>query len=306
MGKRFPFVYRLAVESLRQAHPEARVIVHYENPPEGNSDWEALRGKAELRPVDLAAWLSGLPPALQAVGRVLERVSTAYPAGRSNVLRLLALYHEGGVYLDFDTLTLQPFTPLFSHPAFIGEEEVFRCDDDRVAGRYTWDFPLMATLFGASYGLTQANSRWLGNNGAVNAVDRTLMRVWSARKLNNAVLGAEPGHPFFAEALELAAKADPGLRFALGPMLMNQTWDALPKPSIRRLGKNFFYSIPPSKTVRFFHGPAPALPDEAVALHWCSSNHRALAPQLTRAMLAESKSESLYYQLARAVLARGI
>lgn len=302
---------RLAVESVLQIHPEAKVVVHFQNPPEGNPDWEALKRKAEFHPIELDAWLRELPGPLQPVGKVLEKISASYPAGRSNVLRYLILYREGGIYLDFDTLTLQPFTPLLGSPAFIGEEEVFRCDDDRIAGRYTWDFPIMAALFGVSYGLSYLNSRWLGNLGALNAVNRGLMRLWSARKLNNAVLGSEPANAFFTKALELIPSTEAGMRFALGPMLMNRTYDDLAESavSIRRLDKDVFYTIPPSQTFRFFYGPAPALSKEAIAIHWCSSNHRQLAPKLTRAVLEDPfspYSNSLYAQLARAIIARGI
>ncbi len=305
IGPDFHFVYRLAVESLLQIHPEAEVHLHYENPPRGNPDWEALRSKTVFRPLNLDAWLQDLPASMQGLRDVLQRVSSAYPAGRSNVVRYLALYREGGVYLDFDTLTLKSFKPLLQAAAFVGEEQVFRCDDDRVAGRYTWDFPWAAALFGISYGLAYVNSRWLRGNRLVTALDAGLSRWWSARKLNNAVLGSEAGGAFYARALELIPNTDPGIRFALGPMLMNRTYAEMPEAT-RRLGENFFYAIPPSQTFRFFQGPAPVLPPEAIALHWCSSNHRQLAAKLTADAVRNSTSPSLYFRLARAVMARGI
>src|SRR5262245_44265490 len=120
MGRNFPFVNRLAVESVLQIHPGAPVTVHFSDPPEGNPDWEALKAKAEFRPIDLPAWLRDLPPALRPAAGALEKISGSYPAGKSNVLRYLILYREGGIYLDFDTLTLRPFTPLSQGPAFVG------------------------------------------------------------------------------------------------------------------------------------------------------------------------------------------
>jgi hypothetical protein len=305
IGRDFPFVNRLAVESVLQTHPGASVVVHFQNPPENNPDWEALKPKAEFRPIDLEAWLRELPGTLRPVGEVLEKIAVAYPAGRSNVLRYLILYREGGIYLDFDTLTLKPFLPLLGNPAFIGEEEVFRADDDRVAGRYAWDFPLMAALFGLSYGLAYANC-WLGNLGALNRINRGLMRLWSAQKLNNAVLGSEPHNAFFSKALELIPSTPAGMRFALGPMLMNRVYETGAASSIHRLEKDIFYAIPPSQTFRFFYGPAPVLPEKAIAIHWCSSNHRQLAPKLTRQLLEAPNSNSLYARLAQGVFARGI
>lgn len=305
MGKKFPFVNRLAVESARQLHPDAEILLHYEDPPVGNPDWEALRAKAEFRPIDLPALLAALPENLRPAADALGKISAGYPAGKSNVLRYLLLYRDGGVYLDFDTLTLKSFAPLLGHTAFVGEEEVFAADDDRVAGRYAWNFPIMAALFGASYGLAQLNARALGNLRALDAANRVVMKTWSERKLNNAILGAEPGAAFFGRALELVPDTDAGLRFALGPMLMNRVYDEASTP-VTRLGKDVFYAIPPSQTVRFFYGPAPRLPAEAVAVHWCSSNHKRLAPTLTREVLSDTRRTDLYSTLAREILARGI
>ena len=59
IGRRFPFVNRLAVESLRQSNPGARITIHYEDPP-GNADWKALAKHTELRPLDLPSLLASL------------------------------------------------------------------------------------------------------------------------------------------------------------------------------------------------------------------------------------------------------
>ena len=304
IGRNFPFVNRLAVESVRQTHPQAEIIVHFQDGPVGNADWDALKSKVEFRPINLAGWLNDLPPSLKSVGESVAKVSASYPAGRSNILRYLILYREGGIYLDFDTLTLKSFTPLLNNPAFIGEEDVFRCDDDRVAGKYTWDLPLMGALFGISYGLSYANVQWLGNLEVLNGMNRGLMKIWSARKLNNALLGSEPGNAFFAEALRLIPETDAGMRFALGPMLMNRVYESESKNSIKRLDKDVFYSIPPSQTFRFFYGRPSAISEDALAIHWCASNHKELAPTLTRDVL--EKSTSLYARLAQKIIARGI
>jgi len=155
----------------------------------------------------------------------------------------------------------------------------------------------MAALFGASYGISYANARWLRNNLPLNALNRSLMRLWSARKLNNALLGSEPGNAFFKKAIALIPETDAGMRFALGPMLMNRVYDTEAKNSVKRLDKDVFYTVPPSQTFRFFYGPAAKLPESAVAIHWCSSNHRKLAPTLTRKVL--ESSNSLYARLAQ-------
>lgn len=320
MGRQFPFIYRLAVESLFQSNPGARITVHYADPPE-NADWRALGAKAELREIDWEALLKDLPQG-EAIRRVYSRVSAGYPAGKSNILRYLILYREGGVYLDFDTLTVRDYAPLLALPGFIGEEIVFRCDDDRIAGKAGPEILPFGAAFGLSYALSRLNARWLGGLEPLEALDRLLRRAWGAPKLNNAVLACAPGNAFFGRALELLPQTDPFMRFSLGPMLMNRTFadlraglgnEAGPESGgeaaipIRRLPPPYFYLIPPSQTFRFFEGPAPALPEETFSLHWCSSNHRALARSFSRADAEKAGPKApLFHRLARAVLERGI
>lgn len=307
IGKRFPFVNRLAVASLRQSNPGARITIHYEDPPD-NADWRAVSTQAEMRQLDLSALLASLPASMSAVKPVLEGISTGYPAGRSNILRYLILYKEGGIYLDFDTLTVKDYRPLLSHPGFIGEEAVFKPDDDRVAGRLKPEIVPLGILFGLSYYLSLWNCRFLGDSQAVNSLNRLCMKAWSVDKLNNAVLGCEAGNAFFGRALALVPETDPRIRYALGPILMNRTWDegGEARGAMRRLGKAHFYCIPPSQTYRFFHGPAPELPADAYTLHWCSSNHKDLAAGLMPGNLGRpSDNPSLFHKIAYEVIRKG-
>jgi hypothetical protein len=308
IGRRFPFVNRLAVASLRQSNPGARITIHYEDPPD-NEDWKSLAKDTELRPLDLPALLASLPASLSAVVPVLQGISSGYPAGRSNILRYLILYKEGGVYLDFDTLTVKDYRPLLSHPGFIGEEVVFRSDDDRVAGKLKPEIVPFGILFGLSYYLSYWNCRLLGDSSAVNGLDRLFRKGWSAKKLNNAVLGCEPGNAFFGRALDLVPETDPRIRYALGPILMNRAWDegGAAREAIRRLGTEAFYLIPPSQTYRFFFGPAPELPAETYTLHWCSSNHKDLAAGLTLENLGKPVANpTLFHKIASEVIRKGL
>jgi hypothetical protein len=304
MGKNFPFAYRLSVESCRRHHPDAEIKVHFADPPD-NAHWRAVEQYAEMVPLNEDSLLAALPSTLSSVADVYRGIAGGYPAGRSNVLRYLILLRDGGIYLDCDTLTLRPFTPLLNNQGFIGEETVFRADDDRVSGRAGLELLPYGALFGMSYGMAYANARWLGDQKWVNQCDRFLRRGWSLRKLNNAVLGAQAGHPFFTAAVQRIPQIDPGVRFALGPILMNETWDATHGKGMQRLGENAFYFIPPSQTFRFFLGPAATLPSDAYAVHWCNSNHKELVRTLTPEMILSAKGElPLFYQLASALLNR--
>jgi hypothetical protein len=306
IGRNFPFVNRLAVESILQTNPGARVTIHFENPPD-NADWNALRSKVEFRPINLPELLSALPPSMSQVTPVLEGISSGYLAGRSNILRYLILYREGGIYIDFDTITVRDYRPLLSHPAFIGEEAVFRYDDDRVSGSFKIGIIPTGILFGLSYYLSLWNCKYLGDSRPVNAFNRALMGLWSDRKLNNAVLGCEAGNAFFARAIALVPQTDPKIRYALGPILMNRTWATEAASQARRMGAEHFYFIPPSQTYRFFYGPAPELPADAFSMHWCSSNHKDLAGGLTLENLGKpAEKPTLFHKLALEVIRKGI
>lgn len=303
MGKNFPFAYRLSVETCRRHHPEARIQIHFADPPD-NEHWRALEKCAEMVELDEEDLLSALPASLSGIADIYRGIAAGYPAGRSNILRYLLLLKHGGVYLDCDTLTLRPFDSLLADTlGFIGEETVFRSDDDRVAGKAGLELLPYGALFGMSYGLSLTNVKWLGNLAPINALDKILRRGWSARKLNNAILGAMPGHPFFAAALDRIPQIDPAVRFALGPILMNETWEETQGVSMRRLPEEVFYFIPPSQTFRFFHGPAPHLPENALAVHWCNSNHKEFVKTLTpEKVLAANTPLPLFYRLAREAL----
>jgi hypothetical protein len=46
------------------------------------------------------------------------------PAAKSNILRLVALWKEGGIYLDGDTVTIKDLSPLREYKGFCGVEPV--------------------------------------------------------------------------------------------------------------------------------------------------------------------------------------
>ena len=77
---------------------------------------------------------------------------------------------------------------------------------------------------------------------------------------------AKPGNAFFGRAMALVPQTDPRIKYALGPILMNRTWNegGEPPQAMRRLPRIHFYFIPPSQTYRFFYGPSPALPGEPI------------------------------------------
>ena len=291
-GRRFPYVNRLAVESILLANPGAEVVVHYSDPP-SNEHWQALETleRVSFRELSMDELLEDAPDP-DGIRRTFDAVAENYPAGRSNIWRYLVLNRFGGIYADFDVLALRSMEPLLGEEGFVGEELVFRADDERVQGA-----PFRASMvpeyatFLASWALTRLNSKLLGNGAALNALSESLSDVWGVRKLNNAVLGAEAGHPFFRRALELVPKTDPAVRYGLGPILMNRVWAETNGERMRRLGPEAFYAVPPSQTHRFFSRAENPLPDEAFLIHWCSSNEKEKAAKLTPETLDRDPGE---------------
>ena len=303
MGKKFPFVNRLAIESILQTNPEAKITLHFQDPPD-NDNWNSLKDRIEFKEINLEELTEGIENA-EGLKKSLEGLASNYPAGRSNLYRYLILHRYGGIYADFDTLTLQSLEPLLNNRAFIGEEVVFRSNEARVQGRFHPEFLWTFPTFGLSWALTRINSKFLANNLGVNAFDDLLSVFWGKAKLNNAVLACEPGHPFFRRAIDWIPERDPSIKFNLGPMLMNDIWkEGEHLGEIRRLKPEAFYYIPPSKTVRFFaEKQYPPMPNSYM-VHWCSSNEKEKAALLEREYLSQELSESsiLFHQLAQPVI----
>lgn len=92
-----PLYAKVAVQSAMYHNPGWRVMFHYTHEPFGKY-WDELKPKLNLNQV----------PSLDYVGNAPMR----HYAHRADVLRLLALYHIGGAYLDIDTLTCRSFEEL--------------------------------------------------------------------------------------------------------------------------------------------------------------------------------------------------
>ena len=92
-----PYYSKIAILSAMYHNPQWRVLFHYTHEPFG-PHWEALKPRLTLNQV----------PTLDYVGNAPMR----HYAHKADVLRLLALLHIGGAYLDIDTLTQKSFADL--------------------------------------------------------------------------------------------------------------------------------------------------------------------------------------------------
>lgn len=106
-GKPFSFVHYLAVLSAAIVNRPETITIHCAHEPD-NRFWAAAKEIAQVRRVD--------PPA-EIFGRPL-----LHYAHKADVLRLLILQREGGIYLDLDTFCVRPFAPLRQHATVMGIE----------------------------------------------------------------------------------------------------------------------------------------------------------------------------------------
>ncbi|MBK8801825.1 MAG: hypothetical protein IPN71_07165 [Fibrobacteres bacterium] len=294
-GKRFPLPFALAIRSARRFHPEWDIQLHIGTRPESRW-WDDVSGLGTLREMDPVALLESVPEIGARLVDLHRAVPGAYPAGRSNLERLAILHAEGGWYLDCDTLCLAPLDTVATEGEVVGEEWVWRHDQERVTSGFN---PIMIpsiSAFSVSWALARAGLP------ATSRLESALRSVWGRLELNNAVLACPPGGAWIRQLLTLALTQDPAIRFSLGPGLVNLGWfepgDA-PRP--RRMGPEVFYQFPPSQTSRYFQAGS-VLPENAAVLHWCSSNHRKMVGTITPEIVRKRAEHGPWYQAAAKLL----
>lgn len=294
LGSDMPYAHRLAVRSAAQNGGFRRVLLLHEPALARSAAYEELARTpgVVLRAIDDDAF-TGVPH--EATVRGLYRVLAA-PAARANVLRLATLYREGGVYLDTDTITVRPFAELCGESAFFcGAERIVYPKHVRYARN-----PLVRWA---------AHARALLRMGLVALPGgyRLFQRIegFYALAVNNAVLGAAPGHPLCASMLEaIAALPEPArhVRYALGTHLLQAAVAAQPDDA-RIYPPAWFYPLGPEISAHWFRTTsAPrlehVLSPHTHVVHWYASvKTREIVPRIDRAYVARRAGQELYSAL---------
>ncbi|HEX6272433.1 MAG TPA: glycosyltransferase [Polyangiaceae bacterium] len=212
LGERLPFVYALAAASAAKRGGFERVLFHHTDllDREPAFAFLARAPHVETRLLDpIAAVEQAGGARLVDCYRELEQ-----PAARSNVLRAALLREQGGVYLDTDTVTLASLSRLRHRGGFF-------CGEERLV------FPKPRGPRWAS----RLDPRALGRTLARDVCRRLPSGYRHFRRIehlyrtavNNAVLGAEPRHPFVEELVVRMAtlpRSDRRVRYALGVHLL--------------------------------------------------------------------------------------
>ncbi len=227
IGPTLPWAYAFAVLSAAGRSGIAEIVLHHTCPLDEGPVPSALASAQGVRLslLDAPDYLLrtgrvlGLGDSLRALYAALDR-----PVMRADLLRAAILYAEGGVYLDLDTITVAPLTPLLAAEAFVGSESIVWPDSVRRSRS-----PL---VLGRHLGLDAIRKLLCSVPGGWRAF-RHVERFY-ARSVNNAVMGAVPQSAFIAAMLrEMAGEPiDLGARTALGPgllqrMLARQAWEGL-------------------------------------------------------------------------------
>ncbi|HEU4539056.1 MAG TPA: glycosyltransferase, partial [Polyangiaceae bacterium] len=225
---------------------------------------------------------------------------------RANVVRAALLAAEGGVYLDTDTVTVAPLDPLRAEASFFCglERLVFPGELKRSRSPARWGAALARTALRDL--CRRAPDGW-----------RHFRRVERhyPTAANNAVLGAEPGHPLLLELLERMAATPPArqtVRFALGTHLLQAVLRDASGDAARGLRvyePPAFYPLGPEISehwFRFTDRPRLAevlLPDTRV-VHWYASVRTAgVVDRIDPAYVRANAGRQLFSALARPFLA---
>ncbi len=243
-GKELPWVYTLAIRSAARRGGFNRVVLHHRDDLSHSPGWAELCRLPlfEARLLDEEALLE------RAWGRELAEVSGGLQsyAAKSNLVRAALLFAEGGVYLDLDTVTVRSLEDLREASAvFLGLERLV--------------YPHWVRR--------SRNPLVLLNAGLKDAV-RFLFRLlpygyrvfsrlepWYPSAANNAVLGAEPGHPFMARLLEGMVQASESRRlvpYSLGTYLLQQTLEKYQGADVRTYAPEYFFPLGPQISRHWF------------------------------------------------------
>jgi hypothetical protein len=296
-GNRFPWVNVLALRSACERGDFERVVLHHDADVSSTAHGASLRRmpRLELRRLDPAAIFSRTPVDPEALTRLHDRLEA--PNARANMIRAAILAAEGGVYLDTDTITVGSMRPLLDAGAFCGQERVV--------------FP--ATVM-------RSRSPWVKARAVGLTTFRDLCRRlpqgWRvfrrgegafALAVNNAVLGAAPGHPLIrgllAAMLEVP-EARQTVRYALGTHLLQDRVAAYEGDDLVLHPPEVFYPLGPVVSQHWFRlgGPPPVaevLSEQTRVVHWYASvRTKHLVPKIDPAYVRAHADRQLFSALA--------
>jgi hypothetical protein len=104
----FSYINMLAVKAAAKRHPFDRILMHTNQPPMDNKNWDRVKGLFEIVPLDVPSEFRGTP---------LRHVQY-----QADVCRLNILIEQGGVYLDTDMMLTRDVKDMLGHKLLLVEE----------------------------------------------------------------------------------------------------------------------------------------------------------------------------------------
>jgi len=298
-GRELPWVHVLAIRSALEAGGFERAVLHHADDLSGSPWWPELLAMPgfEARPLDPEALFA--EASIHGVGLFALFERLAQPAGRANMVRAAILAVEGGVYLDLDTVTVKPLDALREGAGvFCGEEHIALPQSVKESRS-----PVVLARAGAQLALRDVFRRIPSGWSPFRRIERMYPRA-----VNNAVLGAEAGHPFMVDLVErmvLLTPARQTVRFALGTHLLQQAVAESRWPDVVVHAPDVFYPLGPEISEHWFRpGLAPRLGDvlrpSTRVVHWYASvRTKDIAPQIDPDYVRAHAHEQLFSALAR-------
>jgi hypothetical protein len=282
------FPHRVAVASVLDRDPGGEIMVVTDVADALRAVMGELARSVRFEPAD-ERWFAD--PHLRARWR-----STSSPIVRSNLLRLAVLARLGGVYRDFDTITVGTTEDLRRGAGdFVGTERL--CVPATTARSRRIDRWLLAGLRMAVRRACVAHPR-----------GHRFMHRWQGAfplAVNNAVIGARPGGFLPGAALERARRAGAaaGRRFGLGTHLLQDVVADAHPGGVRVLPPELFYPLGPELSLHWFRAGSAARLDELLdprtrIVHWYASTARARAMQLDAAWVRREVRSVAWARLA--------
>ena len=300
-GKQFWWVNALAIRSAALKGGFERVVLHHDQDLREAPAFAALADldsfeARRLAPDELFATTGPLGDRLAALHNELKK-----PNARANMVRAAILATEGGVYLDTDTITVDSLTPLLDAAAFCGHERVVlpaavvRDRRPSVMLRAGW---LMA--------LRDVYRRWPSGW-------RSFRRIEARYPLavNNAVIGAVPGHPLIQGLLQAMVELPADRRhvpYALGTHLLQDRVAAYDGGDLVVHPPSVFFPLGPEISQHWFRMRRTLPLDEVLepdtrVVHWYASvRTRRLVPKIDPDYVRANAEHQLFSALARPFL----
>ncbi len=273
IGTSVPWAYVFAVLSAAERSALADIVLHHTDELENGPELRALHGasRVHLSRIDPIGVLDGVGLQLGVgageLARLYDRLES--PVMRSDVLRAAILYQHGGIYLDLDTITVAPLTPLLGASQFVGSE--FIVWPYRVRTSHS---PVLKAGH-LALALLRRTLRWMPRGW------KAFRRVEGlyVRGVNNAIMGAQAGSPLMADYLR-AMMSLPAKRstqaYAIGPDLLQDVVDRCDYDDFRIQEPAMFCPLAPEISEHWFRiGRGRrlecVLPRETRVVHWYAS-----------------------------------